>query len=363
MSVAVPDAGAMTGLAGSVFALQHRLLELRGQIDAILALLGGQSALPSVAHVVATQSLPVEASPKACGEAFPLTAAQEAPAVDTHMQAAMPATLEDDLAGGDTGDGSKEITPEPDPAEVCFSTADAEEIIADAVLPDAPQMQSDTMHTEAVALAAETCQPDADADKAHAGLDTSALPAAEPQEEAAMAPVEPAADTAQPDPAPAPAMPAPAAMAEAPGPTPAASGPTASTDATAVPEAARVIAFQTRHRKEETVAGGQVAPAATPIRWGSRNIAARIAASIIALAAAATALSVADRTLAGKTQSRPWLSPLPAYMPSGPSWPNLDQIRRAMHDAFAGARSGQEGLPRQNATVASRYREVWPAGQ
>jgi hypothetical protein len=68
MSNAMPDTAAGAGLAGSIAALQHRLLELRGQVDAILALLGGQPVSPpAAACATAMQPRPNVSRSEACG--------------------------------------------------------------------------------------------------------------------------------------------------------------------------------------------------------------------------------------------------------------------------------------------------------
>jgi hypothetical protein len=91
-----------------------------------------------------------------------------------------------------------------------------------------------------------------------------------------------------------------------------------------------------------------------------RRLAAKIAASIIALLTAATVLILAEEDAIGSAQSLPWMSPLPSQ--SGSDWPFFGRQGPEQDAATAG-----ESRPHPNRAVAedallARYREVWPSG-
>jgi hypothetical protein len=123
--------------------------------------------------------------------------------------------------------------------------------------------------------------------------DVAGMPTAQTCE-ATEAPIAAAASAeASPDIAPEPEVEdAPVLAAEAP------AGPVAT-----------VIRFEPRQRKAKADAIAPK-PEAAPRR---RRVASRIAAGIVALIAAASALVLADREAIGGPQMLPWVSPLPSY--------------------------------------------------
>jgi hypothetical protein len=91
---------------------------------------------------------------------------------------------------------------------------------------------------------------------------------------------------------------------------------------------ATVISLQARQRKHK---GGLATGAPMPARAG-RHLAAKIAASILALLTAATVMVAADRTAFGGFLSLPWMSPTPSG-PTGIDW--LLQRLQSSDDAAA----------------------------
>jgi hypothetical protein len=110
-----------------------------------------------------------------------------------------------------------------------------------------------------------------------------------------------------------------------------------------------VISLQSRQRKQKA---GFSAGASAPSRTG-RRLATKIAASIVALLAAATMLAVADKDALGSAQTLPWMSPLPS-----------PGVRQAASQASPANDSSMRPAPVTVAptddTLLSRYREVWP---
>ena len=133
----------------------------------------------------------------------------------------------------------------------------------------------------------------------------------------------------------------------------------ASTATSDVPAETPVINLQARQRKQKA---GFSAGASAPIRPG-RRLATKIAASIVALLAAATMLVVADKAALGGAQSLPWMSPLPSYVPSsGASWPFLGLRQTASQGSTPGDSSTSPAPAVADDALLLRYREVWPAG-
>lgn len=120
-----------------------------------------------------------------------------------------------------------------------------------------------------------------------------------------------------------------------------------------------VIDLQSRQRKQK--AGFLAGTTTAPIR-PRRRLATQIAASIIALLAAATAMVVADKAAVGSAPSLPWMSPLPSYMPSGANWPFLGHRQGAGQGSTTGDSRASSGRAAADDALLLRYREAWPIG-
>jgi hypothetical protein len=340
--------------------LARKLVELRGEIDAILVQLAALSrpearqcaapAAETTAGDASTSFAPVDAVPAAMAA----TAAPEE----------TPAGIETEAAGGETApgpqasageDAREAATPEPssdaEPAAeeptkpttgltaalaACQSVAIEEPALA-PIDADAMARGPETPTTED-AIPADTTAARRPTDaEPEAIVDAQAVSAAEVADDAgapttptcevpaaAEKPVAAAAAETAPDIAPEPAAAdVPAPEAEAPAAT-----------------AAAVISFEPRQRKTKA---DLVAPKpeAAPRR---RRVVSRIAAGIVALIAAASALVLADREALGGPQTLPWVSPLPSYrMP----WSVFTPQRRA--------ESAGDTL-----STVGEAREIWP---
>ena len=328
MRGAVQSAVGAAQICASAEILERKLMELRAEIDAFLTQLAGQRAAfasieapvpPQAEDVIAeppaTEGLieEIEAQTQIAGEIEEASDAQQLLADPTDVDpiasdvpeeiAIMAATSEpasiapdrgDDLATNATSDGRATVEQH---GAAMLSAVDAEQQNAQA-----PTAEAVAEPTVAIA--------------------TTGAPAADLAPDAAPQPVE---------------IPA------------AASSPS---------EAATLIAFEPRQRKEKAAAVISTMPARR-----ARKVMRRVAAGIVALIAAATALVVADRTAVMSAQSLPWMSPLPSYMPRAMSWPFSGEHKRADWADAGGHRAAASVTPAESVEVLlTRYREIWPAG-
>jgi hypothetical protein len=343
MSSAAKSAVATVPLERSIEVLERRLIELRADIDAILTQLASDKLATSAIELAGT---PEPQAPEAI-------AATAQPSPDLPTQ--------------------DEITPEPSlSSDEMDQLANAAQMDATPVQPSAvapsPETVPETELPSTDTGASDDLTPVASIDANLVGrlnaLDTQLHAAAAPMAETpalqAEMQVEPAGEaSAMPIAAAASLEPTSAEATAVAAAESAAHSVAASTAASDVPAETPVISLQARQRKQKA---GFSAGASAPIRPG-RRLATKIAASIVALLAAATMLVVADKAALGGAQSLPWMSPLPSYVPSsGASWPFLG-LRQAASQGPTVADSGASPDPAvANDALLLRYREVWPAG-
>ena len=299
-------------LGHNVEVLERKLIALRAEIDAILSLLASAT--------IAAPAPTIEAEPRLLAlEAI----AGEPSVADVSAQA--------------------EVSP-----EACLE-ADAEDRPEDDTPTHAiaSDPQSDvaplTEATEEISIADTPASDDAAVDAVTPGAETTAC-----QE----MPVDLAIGTATPG-APTTTM---AEMPSQPTPPVGAAPERAVDDLPAPATAGRVIDLQPHLRKPKLEPADVSAPARP-----RRRLAAKIAASIIALLTAATVLILAEEEAIGSAQSLPWMSPLPSQSES--SWPFFGGRQGPEQDT---AKAG-ESRPSPSRAVAedallARYREVWPSG-
>jgi hypothetical protein len=293
MSSVADSTVATVPLERGIEILERKLIELRADIDAILTqLASSKTAIPSI-----------EPADTAEAQASAAIAEQE-----------------------------------PAPAANGHSGNEAEQL-AGAVQMDA--IESDP--TSAVEASPETALvkelPIASIEADPAGhLDTTATPVAETAEPASQAAVMALAPCASLEPA--------AAI------VPESASDSVAASSTANPDVAAettVISLQSRQRKQKA---GFSAGASAPSRTG-RRLATKIAASIVALLAAATMLAIADKDALGSAQTLPWMSPLPS--------PGLRQAdNQASPTSDSSMRPAPVTVAPADDTLLSRYREVWP---
>jgi hypothetical protein len=285
----------------SIASLQRKLLELRAEIDSVLAQL-------------------------AAGEVAPATAAPQADAAPEPTAVAAPEMAEPVLASS-TAEIIGEATADDPTADETTDSNDATPVAAIDGIPEAglfdaaaPAPIADTAETEA------HVEPETEAETEA----NDAIPA--------LLQISSAAEAAAPE---APALEveqtSPAAMA-------AGNAPPASADAETP-----VLTFEPRQRKQKE-------GSALPTRSG-RRVATRVAASILALLVAGTALVAADWAAIGSVQALPWMSQLPSYVPSAAKWSLFGQKQSGAADspAMDASRSTEDALQQ-------RYREAWPSG-
>lgn len=310
MSHTAHSAVAAAPLDRSIASLQRKLLELRAEIDAVLAQL-------------------------AAGEMAPATAAPQTDAAPEATAIAAPEMAEPVLASS-----TAEIIGEAaadDPA--ADATADSNDAVPIAAI-DAAQAVN--------LLEAATAAPMADAaeTEAHVALEVEAATEADSTIPTPL-PISSAAEATAAAGPEAPALEAeqtsPAAMA-AGNPQP------ASADADpVVPAETQVLAFEPRQRKQKE-------GSAAPTRSG-RRVATRVAACILALLVAGTALVAADRAAIGSVQALPWMSQLPSYVPSAATWSIFGQVQSGATDSPA-----TDASPSTEDALRQRYRDAWPSG-
>ena len=330
MSPAAQSAVAAVPLTINVETLERRLLELRTEIDAILGQLAGCKAPPAAAEsagasepeataTAATAPEP-ETTPETCVSA-PDDADIPVPAPEAVDQPEAPATAETDMP-------PTAESPASDAPTAVASIEAAASPATDASVAGISASDGD-LETASVAEAAELL----------AATATPTEPTAEePAPVAAPAADGPQQATAEIEHDPADAAPATADSTHA-------------ADA-AGPAETPVLAFEPRHRKQKA---GYVASVTTTATRPRRRLATRVAACILALLAAATALVVADRTVVGSALSLPQMPTLPSYVPYGSAWPFLGQGAGESSVTDPNPSKADDGLP-------MRYREIWPSG-
>ena len=327
MSSAAKSAVATVPLERSIEVLERRLIELRADIDAILTQLASNKVATPAIELADT---PEPHASEAIAEAEPAPAANDHSSDEMNQLACAAHTdaVEPDQpsvvdASPETAVGTE--LPRTESQTSCDLTV-IESIDADP----AGRLNGFDMELNPTASpVAETAAPQAETqvESTSEAAVTALAPSASPEPAAAIAP-ESAADSV-----PASTTASPDVAAEAP-----------------------VISLQSRQRKQKA---GFSTGTSAPIRPG-RRLATKIAASIVALLAAATMLAIADKSALGSAQSLPWMSPLPSYVPSGASWPFLGS-REAAGEVSTAADNGTS--PASAATedaLLSRYREAWP---
>lgn len=362
MSLAVESAVAPAPL--DMGALERRLIEVRGEIDAILAQLAASSwplarqcAAPvadTTAEGASVNSTPAQAVPDT-------TAAREETLAEIEMEAAS-----EEIACGPEASAHDDAgeTAQPEPA------SDAEPAAEETTKPTlgltAALAACQVVATEEPAAMAST-----DAEVTARGPESGTTEDAIPADATAMAPLvdagaqaEAIADAravAAADVAVAAEEPAAAAVADAATdvalqPTAAAAeAPHPAIEAPAAPAAA-VIGFEPRQRKQKADLVATKTEAGP--RWRRRRVVSRIAAGIVALIAAAGALVLADREALGGPQTLPWVSPLPSYrMP----WPVFGPHKRAEGAVETGmsASGGTVGGEVSLGASLGRLGEIW----
>jgi hypothetical protein len=317
-------------LGHNVEVLERKLIALRAEIDAILSLLAsGTTAAPAPAIDAEPGLLALEAIAGEPSLADVSAQAEVSPAACLGADA--DGRLEDDI---------------PTHAIASHEPSDA------APLAEAVEQPSDieAPASEAAAPIDAVGRPEAVADAtSHAAPGTAETETIASQAEM---PVDLAAATATPSnlTASMDAMPSQPALSVVAAPE------RAVDDLPASAAAEKVISLLPHLRKQKM----QPADVSAPAR-PRRRLAAKIAASIIALLTAATVLILAEEEAIGSAQSLPWMSPAPAPSQSESSWPFFGGRQAPDQD------TATAGTTRPNRAVAedallSRYREVWPSG-
>jgi hypothetical protein len=358
--------GAVAPAALDMEALQRKLIELRGEIDAIVVQLAVLTRPAAAAYAEPAAEAPTQEAAPAAAETMPTETT--VPEARLAPEAASEEAEGDDLdapSEADAPDATETAEPSLDamptierPAASLADTLAACEVVAGDEAAAAASIDAEATSrgpaspvTEDVVPVDTTAErphvvaePKSDAQTAAPATTIEASAASAPAGEAAPVAEEPAATevavaVATPVATGADVAPEPPAAAEAT--KPASESPAAAT--------AAVISFEPRQRKEK-------ADLAAPRRVAAprgRRLASRIAAGIVALIAAAGALVLADRGTLSGAHALPWMSPLPSYqMP----WSFFGQHKRA---EAAGTVYAVDGAAASEALLA-RYREVWP---
>ena len=372
MSKVAQGAFALVPSASNLEGLTKRLLVLRAEIDAILVELVSQAmatpqgaaktAMPATVAALAPQiggTLPAAAGRMTVSTLFaPLADGKST--IEHHD--AQEDNVGEDNPGQDAEAAPEPIAREPDIGEnlevsetVCAAVPELPVPEPALTLPeDEPAPLDDTQSVFAEAMPmVETCidtaaptgeaDPLAEAQVAPPADTPEALPAtgvvnADQPDDAVTAPV---TDAAQQPTIEAPELEArpqePAAHSDAAPPTPAdlraSDSPVApATSMVEAPAEAKVISLQARQKKHKAglAAGAPMAMRSEPTRTG-RRLAAKIAACILVLLTAATAMVASDRNAFGMVQSLPWMTP----MPSGPT--GVEWLLQRLRDSLARA--------------------------
>jgi hypothetical protein len=312
-------------LGHNVEVLERKLIALRAEIDAILSLLAsGTIAAPAPAPTIEAEPtlLALEAIAGEPSVADLTTPSEVSP--EARLDADEVDRLEDDMpthaiASHEQSDVAPlaEALAQPSDIEVQASDPVAPvEAVADATSPVA----SGTAETNATASQAEMPVDLATATPSNLAASVEGMPS----------------------------QPAPT------GPSVSAAPERAADDLPASAIAGRVIDLQP-HRQKPKMQPADVSAPARP----RRRLAAKIAASIIALLAAATVLILAEEEAIGSAQPLPWMSP----SQSGSDWPFLgDRQGPEQNAATAGESRPSPARGVAEDALLSRYREVWPLG-
>jgi hypothetical protein len=352
---------------GGVEHLAQRLIALRADIDEILAQLAKQGAVALMPLPVADREPAAEAT-AAFAEAVAIEAATadtmraladpatDGEADDTSQPVALEASAADETSPqAETTEGADQIT---EPAAAAFAAAPEAPIVSEQMPIAAAPEDAAVATAEASERAAddlgEIAAPDVDL-AAVAPVDAEAADARTPAPSHDAISAQTAADTeAQVEATTAQAraeldanrLVTSAAELGGPGETAA---------------AAEVIPITSHARKQKGgLAAGSAASTTGRVRSG-RRFATKVAASILALLAAATLLMVADRVAQGGVPQPPWLPQLPSYVPAGASWPSLGKIQAADRSGAADALQQARPLAQDN-MLLQRYLEIWPSG-
>ena len=300
MSSVADSTVATVPLERGIEILERKLIELRADIDAILTqLASSKTAIASI---------------------------EPADAAEAHASAAIAEQEPAPAANGHSGNEAEQLA----------GAAQLDAIEADPT--SAVEASPETALVKELPIASIEADPAGRLNDLEMVLDTTATPVAEiaaPQAELQAEPTGQAAVTAL---APSTSLEPAAAI------VPESASDSVAAFSTANPDVAAettVISLQSRQRKQKA---GFSAGASAPSRTG-RRLATKIAASIVALLAAATMLAIADKDALGSAQTLPWMSPLPSQ-----ASPTSDSSMRPAPVTVAPA----------DDTLLSRYREVWP---
>jgi hypothetical protein len=293
--------------------LERRLMELRAQIDAILAELVSQRA--------AASSEPAEAHQPLVAAAIPI----EDPA---EPETGLNGTAQAIPGARAMSEVSEQLADPAEASEPVAATAITHDHVEPIAVVDVDSQDVAAMSRDTALEAPAPTEAASEDTASAAAISLEQAPTSKPAAECATDATEAARIEA-------PAV-AAAAIAEATG--------------------AQVIDFGQHQRKQKA---SMASSGAAPVRR-SRRLATKIAASIIALIAAATALVLTDGLAVESAQSLPWASPQPTHMPSGESWSIFGQQKRADDTGGADGRAASTPPAVASEALLARYREVWP---
>lgn len=341
-----------------VGALERKLLELRAEINAILEQLACQKAPAAADTATVAAEAPAQESRAAL---VPAEAVLPEAAAHEDAQAELePAAPGEDAAYGLEAPTQAGALSEPDSLEPSLDAALAVQQLALAPaaehMNDQAETRGDALPLVASSNAELACGDQAGQAAADAGTTEEPHADAEPKSDLPVSTVaETTANAVTPH--------APGGNAEIAAKEPLAvaaavdialeAAPAAAEAAAPVREAPAVISFEPRQRKERS----NLATTRPAAALRNRRVASKVAAGIVALIAAASALMMADQGALGGSQSLPWVSPLPSYQIQMP-WSLFGQQKRT--DSAAETGIAAVGSAAANETLLARYREAWP---
>jgi hypothetical protein len=308
MSSAANSAVATVPLERGIEILERRLIDLRADIDAILTQLASSKT------------------------AIPVTEPTDTPEADASV-----AIAEHEPAPAATGYFGDEMDQFSGATQLAAIEPDRTSVV---------ETSPETALVKELPIASIEADPAGRPNGLEMVLDTTATPVAETAAPQAQLQAEPTGQAAATALAPSASLEPAAAI------VPESASDSVAASSIANPDVAAettVISLQSRQRKQKA---GFSAGASAPSRTG-RRLATKIAASIVALLAAATMLAVADKDALGSAQTLPWMSPLPS---SG-----LGQAaNQASPTSDSSLRPAPVTVAPADDTLLSRYREVWP---
>jgi hypothetical protein len=317
-------------LEQNVEVLERKLIGLRAEIDAILSQLAVEKVAESAVEWAPT---PQPQAPEAT-----LDAPEPAPAAPAQAEIETEPLLAGEGSSLPMDDMPTHAIALDQPSAVAAPSEAAPQAPSSEFLTSDSQTPVDAF--DQTAVFAKTVETGAPQSETQFG----------PSPEAAM-PIAPAASMEPGFPHPAPAEPSAAAAPQrADDGAPAHAG----VD-TAAPTAAQVVGLGL-HRRQQKMS----ADAFAPLR-SRRRLATKIAASIIALLAAATMLVIADKQAVGSALTLPWMSPLPSHVPAKASG-SLSDRQAVGQDSLTDERDAKSARAAADEAMLRRYREAWPTG-